>query len=113
MSMTRDSGHQSLDINIGRIIELFIENDIPLEVARQDICKHFHGKQVAENRASLQTYVGNVLEMVRTGELEAVQARTGLVRAAAAAEKGDKAYASLINTQAGPSKSFKKEAGTR
>jgi len=46
--------------------------------------------------------------MVRTGELEPVQARTGLVRAAAAAEKGDKAFASLIKTQAGPSKSFAK-----
>ena len=109
MSMTRDAGHQSLDINIGRVIELFIENDIPLEVARENICRHFHGKSVAENRASLDTYVTNVLEMVRTGELEAVQARSGLVRAAAAAEKGDKAYASLINTQAGPSKSFSKQ----
>jgi len=108
MSMTRDAGHQSLDINIGRVIELFIENDIPLEVARENICKHFHGKHVAENRASLEIYVGNVLEMVRTGELEPVQARTGLVRAAAAAEKGDKAFASLIKTQAGPSKSFAK-----
>jgi hypothetical protein len=109
MSMTRDAGHQSLDINIGRVIELFIENDIPLEVARENICKHFHGKQVAENRAHLETYVTNVLEMVRTGELEPVQARTGLVRAAAAAEKGDKAFASLINTQAGPSKSYSKQ----
>ena len=108
MSMTRDAGHQSLDLNIGRVIELFIENDIPLESARENICKHFHGKQVAENRASLETYVNNVLDMVRTGELEPVQARTGLVRAAAAAEKGDKAFASLINTQSGPSKSFKK-----
>ena len=109
MSMTRDAGHQSLDINIGRVIELFIENDIPLETARENICRHFHGKQVAENRASLDTYVTNVLEMVRTGELEPVQARNGLVRAAAAAEKGDKAYASLINTQVGPSKSFSKQ----
>ncbi len=108
MSMTRDAGHQSLDLNIGRVIELFIQNDIPLEIARENICKHFHGKSVAENRASLETYVNNVLDMVRTGELEPVQARTGLVRAAAAAEKGDKAYASLINTQSGPSKSFKK-----
>ena len=108
MSMTRDAGHQSLDLNIGRVIELFIEGDIPLEIARENICKHFHGKSVAENRASLETYVNNVLDMVRTGELEPVQARTGLVRAAAAAEKGDKAYASLINTQSGPSKSFKK-----
>ncbi len=108
MSMTRDAGHQSLDINIGRIIELFIENDIPLETARENICRHFHGKQVAENRASLDIYVTNVLEMVRTGELEPVQARNGFVRAAAAAEKGDKAYASLINTQAGPSKTYSK-----
>ena len=108
MSMTRDAGHQSLDLNIGRVIELFIEGDIPLEIARENICKHFHGKSVAENRASLETYVNNVLDMVRTGELEPVQARTGLVRAAAAAEKGDKAFASLINTQSGPSKSFKK-----
>lgn len=108
MSMTRDAGHQSLDLNIGRVIELFIENDIPLEAARENICKHFHGKQVAENRANLETYVNNVLDMVRSGELEPVQARAGLVRAAAAAEKGDKAFASLINTQSGPSKSFKK-----
>ena len=108
MSMTRDAGHQSLDINIGRVIELFIENDIRLEVARETICKHFQGKHVAENRASLDTYVTNVLEMVRTGELEPVQARNGLVRAAAAAEKGDKAYASLIATQAGPSKTYGK-----
>jgi len=109
MSMTHDAGHQSLDINIGRVVELFIENDIPLETARENICKHFHGKQVEENRVSLDTYVTNVLEMARTGELEPVQARNGLVRAAAAAEKGDKAYASLINTQAGPSKSFSKQ----
>ena len=108
MSMTRDAGHQSLDLNIGRVIELFIENDIPLETARENICKHFHGKHVAENSANLETYVTNVLDMVRSGELEPFQARTGLVRAAAAAEKGDKAFASLINTQAGPSKSFKK-----
>ena len=108
MSMTRDAGHQSLDLNIGRVIELFIEGDIPLEAARENICKHFHGKAVTENRAALETYVNNVLDMVRTGELEPVQARTGLVRAAAAAEKGDKAFASLVNTQAGPSKSYKK-----
>jgi len=108
MSMTRDSDHRSLDINIGRVVELFIENDIPLETARDDICKHFHGKHVVENRANLQTYVTNVLEMVRGGELEPVQARTGLVRAAAAAEKGDKAFASLINTQQGPSKTYRK-----
>ena len=108
MSMTRDARHQSLDMNIGRVIELFIENDISLDVARENICKHFHGKHVAENRAALDTYVNNVLDMLRTGELEPVQARTGLVRAAAAAEKGDKAFASLINTQAGPSKTFKK-----
>ena len=108
MSMTRDAGHQSLDINIGRVIELFIENDIPLEAARENICKHFHGKPVAESRAALEAYVTNVLEMVRSGELEPVQARTGLVRAAAAAEKGDKAFASLINTQAGPSKTYSK-----
>ena len=109
MSMTRDAGHQSLDINIGRAVELFLENDIPMDVARENICKHFHGKHVAENRASLDTYVTNVLEMVRTGELEPVQARNGLVRAAAAAEKGDKAYASLIATQAGPSKTYSKQ----
>ena len=77
MSMTRDAGHQSLDINIGRAVELFLENDIPMDVARENICKHFHGKHVAENRASLDTYVTNVLEMVRTGELEPVQARNG------------------------------------
>ncbi len=106
MSMTRDAGHQSLDINIGRVIELFIEGDIPLETARENVCKHFHGKQVAENRQSLGTYVTNVLDMVRTGELEAVQARNGLVHAAVAAEKGDKAFAGLINTQAGPSKTY-------
>ncbi len=108
MSMTRDAGHQSLDINIGRVIELFIENDIPLATARESICRLFHGKHVEENRASLETYVTNVLEMVRTGELEPVQARNGLVRSAAAAEKGDKAYASLINTQSGPSKTYRK-----
>ncbi len=108
MSMTRDADHRSLDINIGRVIELFIENDIPLEAARENICRHFHGKAVAESRAALDTYVTNVLEMVRGGELEPVQARSGLVRAAAAAEKGDKAFAGLINTQQGPSKSYKK-----
>jgi hypothetical protein len=108
MSMTRDAGHQSLDINIGRSIELFIENDIPLDAARENICKLFHGKSVAENRAHLHTYVTNVLDMVRSGELEPVQARIGLVRAAAAAEKGDKAFASLIATQAGPSKTYTK-----
>jgi hypothetical protein len=106
--MTRDAGHQSLDINIGRVIELFIENDIPLEAARENICKHFHGKQVAENRADLEAHVTHVLETLRSGELEPVQARTGLVHAAAAAEKGDKAFVSLIHSQAGPSKSYAK-----
>ncbi len=108
MSMTKDASHQSLDINLGRVVELFIEGDIPIETARENICKHFHGKHVAENRAALETYVNNVLDMVRSGELEPVQARNGLVTAAAKAEKGDPAFASLIKTQAGPSKVYKK-----
>jgi hypothetical protein len=108
MSMTRDASHQSLDINIGRIVELYIEGDISAEMAREDLKRFFRGKRVAEESANLETYIANVLEMLQTGELEPVQARNGLVRAAAAAEKGDPAFAGLIKTQAGTAGRFQK-----
>ncbi|MGZ3297657.1 MAG: hypothetical protein ACXU8U_05790 [Asticcacaulis sp.] len=105
--MTRDASHQSLDINIGRIIELYIDGDITADVAREDLIRFFHGKKVAEQSDNVRTYISNVLDMLQSGELEPVQARNGLVRAAAAAEKGDPAFAGLIKTQAGASR-FKK-----
>jgi len=99
MSMTTDTDHQALDLNIGRIVELYIKAEIPLAVARKDLTRFFGESHNPTVSSDLQAYLGGILAQMRAGDLEPAEVRADLVRLAALAFAQDPDFAAQIRPE--------------
>ncbi len=86
MSMTRDAGHQALDFNIGRILQMYLTGDLSAEVTHNNLTRFFNG--APEWRGDIDTWLMRRLEDMRDGH-DANVVRRDIVRVAAAAERHD------------------------
>lgn len=92
MSMTRDRDHQALDINIGRVIELYIRGILTREAARDDLIRYFDGPVMRSSPGEVGAYILRVLDLADKDVLDANQARRELVRATSAAQGNDTSF---------------------
>lgn len=99
MSMTTGADHQALDLNIGRIVELYIKAGITLAVARKDLTRFFGESHNPTVASGLQEYLGGLLAQMRAGDLEPAEVRADLVRLAALALMHDPDFAAQIRPQ--------------
>ena len=88
MSMTNDSAHQALDINIGRVLEMFQRSVLTTDQAEAELLKFFSSAERLDG-AHLNVDLTHILERVQDGTLDPEKARSELVKAAAASEKND------------------------
>ena len=95
MSMTRDDGHQALDFNIGRILQMFLIGDLSFDATKAELAKYYHPS------AEFDTALGRTLDNLKGGGLSASQARADLVKAAAAAERNDPDFVRFLKQDAG------------
>ena len=89
MSMTTDADHQAMDLNIGRIIEMYLMAEITLPLAKADILKLFGHSHTAETVTDLEIYLSQMLEQLRMGDLEPAEVRADLIRLLALANAHD------------------------
>lgn len=93
----KDSDQQGLDINIGRVLEMFRTNVLDAHQAREALGKFFGG-EAQKDLAALESHLTTVLAGIDDGTLDLTKARAGLVNAAAASERHDPHYAALLHT---------------
>jgi hypothetical protein len=86
MSMTRDAGHQALDINIGRILQMYLTGDLSAETTRNNLTRFFGG--APEWRGDIDAWIDRRLAEMADGR-DAGHVRQDLVKMAAAAERHD------------------------
>jgi hypothetical protein len=96
MSMTRDEDHQADDMNIGRIIEMYLITEISLSQARTDLAGLFGIAADDPRHTDFDRYIGRVLRDTKAGEVEAGDARANLVKLAALAQSGDNDFEAFI-----------------
>ena len=92
MSMTRDRDHQALDINIGRVIEFYIQGILSRDAARDDLIRYFDGPLARGLPGEITAYVTGVLDKTDKQVLDPNQARRELVRASSAAQANDSSF---------------------
>ena len=92
MSMAKDRDHQALDINIGRVIELYIRGILGREAAREDLTRYFAGPVLRHAPGDVGAYIDHVLESTDQGRIDAGQARRNLVKAISAAQANDDSF---------------------
>ncbi len=92
MSMTKDRDHQALDINIGRVIELFIRGILSRDAARDDLKRYFDGPVLRGAPGEVDAYILRVLDQTDKQVLDPNQARRELVRASSASQAGDTTF---------------------
>ncbi len=97
----KDSDQQGLDINIGRVLEMFRTNVLDAAQAREALTKFFGG-EAQKDLPLLQSHLTNVLAGVDSGALDLTKARNSLVNAAAASEKHDPHYAVALESLLAP-----------
>ena len=95
MSMTRDAGHQALDINIGRILQMYLTGDLSAEVTRNNLSRFFNG--APEWRDDIDAWLTRRLDDMRDGH-DANAVRRDMVRVAAAAERHDPHLADMLHS---------------
>ncbi len=100
MSMTRDSDNRALDINIGRVLEMFRTGFLPREAVRQSLAKFFTDAGRRDG-PHLDADLHRILDRIDDNSLSLVAARTELVKAAVAAEKNDPKAADMLHHVAG------------
>lgn len=96
MSMTRDIGHQALDINVGRILEMFVGSQISLAIAKRDLAQLFDQPKNTIGAADLDDYLELMLGQVKSRDIETGEARADLVRIAALAQAHDADFTAHI-----------------
>ncbi|ESQ85377.1 hypothetical protein ABAC460_23765 [Asticcacaulis sp. AC460] len=94
MSMTRDAAHQALDINIGRILQMYLTGDLSAEVTRNNLTRFFNG--APEWRGDIDAWLTRRLNDMRDGH-DANHVRHDIVRMAAAAERHDPKLAEMLH----------------
>lgn len=85
MSMTTDASHQALDINIGRILEMFLKGEIARDKAETDLAVFYKGKHRNVAASDVRAYLAAQLDQA---EACAAKVRTNLVQMAALARSG-------------------------
>lgn len=98
--MTTDADHQAIDLNIGRIIDMYLMAEITLLQAKTDILNLFGRLHAAETMADLDAYLSQMLEQMRKGDLEPDEVRTDLVRLVALANAHDPDFAAQVQLDA-------------
>ena len=96
MSMTTDSDHQALDMNIGRIVEMYFLAEIELPEAKSDLMTLFGGPHPASISDALKVYLSRMLVQTRQGDLDAGEVRVDLVRLAGLAHAHDPDFIARI-----------------
>ena len=96
----KDSDQQGLDINIGRVLEMFNTGVLGPDQARDAVAKFFGG-EAQKDVASLNRHLSRILICLNDGTMDTNNARMALVNAAAASEKHDPHYADLLEHTAG------------
>ena len=94
MSMTKDAGHQALDINIGRILQMYLTGDLNAEVTRDNLSRFFNG--ASEWRHEIDFWLLRRLHDMRDGH-DANLVRREIVQMAAAAENHDPHLLDLLH----------------
>jgi len=97
MSMTKDEDHLAVDLNIGRIVEMYLIAEIDLPTAKTDLAALFGIAADNPLHTDLEAYLGRLLKETRTGEVEAGDTRANLVKLAALAQSGDNDFAAYID----------------
>lgn len=97
----KDSDQQGLDINIGRVLEMFRTNVLDATQAREALTKFFGG-EAQKDLPALHSRLTTVLTGVDTGGLDLTKARASLVNAAAASEKHDPHYVAILDALLAP-----------
>ena len=101
MSMTRDSDNRALDINIGRVLEMFRTGFLPRQAAHEALAKFFSDCGRHKD-AQLDADLDRVLARVDDNSLALKQARENLVKAAVACERNDPKAAEMLHRIAEP-----------
>ena len=96
MSMTKDAGHQALDINIGRILQMYLTGDLSAEVTRNNLSRFFNG--APQWRNDIDAWLLRRLHDMRDGH-DASHVRKDMVRMAVAAENHDPQLLELLHPQ--------------
>ncbi|MGA9658742.1 MAG: hypothetical protein WBQ60_06555 [Asticcacaulis sp.] len=96
MFFMKDAAQQALDINIGRVLEIFRTGIINRAQACENLHKFFEGAS-KHDTASLNASLMRILERIDTGALESKDARLQLVKAALASEKNDMRYVDILH----------------
>jgi len=96
MFFMKDAAQQALDINIGRVLEMFRSGVLTREQARDGLIRFFEGA-AHHDAADLNAHLNRILERVDTGAIDCKDARTKLVKAALASEKNDLRYADILH----------------
>jgi len=101
MSMTRDSDNRALDINIGRVLEMFRTGFLPRSAAHEALEKFFTDCGRRKD-AQLDSDLDTILNRIDDNSLPLRQARESLVKAAVACERNDPKAAELLHHIAEP-----------
>ncbi len=94
--MTTDAGHQAIDLNIGRIIDMYLMAEITLPMAKADLLKFFGAPHTVQIATDLEAYLSQMLDQMRNGDLEPGEVRADLVRLAALANAHDPDFAKQV-----------------
>ncbi len=97
MFFMKDAAQQALDINIGRILEVFRSGVLDRTCALDSLFKFFEG---ATDAGETRAWLDRILERVDSGALDTKDARQRLVKAALASEKHDQRYADILHQMA-------------
>ena len=97
MFFMKDAAQQALDINIGRVLEMFRSGVLTRQQACESLTRFFEGAARHDAR-DLDAHLMRILERVDTGALEPKEARHKLVKAALASEKNDLRCADILHT---------------
>ncbi|MDI7775539.1 hypothetical protein [Asticcacaulis sp. EMRT-3] len=99
--MKKESDQQGLDINIGRVLEMFRTSVLDPAQTAESLTRFFTGEGQKDIPA-LQAYLTRVLTAVDDGTIDLSRARACLVDAAGASERHEPNFADRLKTLCEP-----------
>lgn len=96
MFFMKDAAQQALDINIGRVLEMFRTGVLDRQQTCEGLTRFFEGASHHDS-ADLDAHLMRIVERVDTGALDCKEARHKLVKAALASEKNDLRYVDILH----------------
>jgi hypothetical protein len=97
--MTADADAQASDLNMGRVVEMYLQAEITLAAAKSDIVRLIGGSRSPEISADLDAYLNRMLEQMRVGDLQGGEVRTDLVSLASLASMNDPDFARRVRQE--------------